>query len=72
MYYRKNGNIIREPQKQDSPHVKEEFNKGSDQHEVMADESEKSSSKFPMWVLILIIVAMVLLGGCLIWWIWVN
>lgn len=66
MYYRKNGSIIRNTPQE--PQVKEEIKPNED----IQESYSSCGGGFPIWALILIIVGLVLLGICLIWWIWAS
>lgn len=74
MYYRKNGNIIREQLKevQNNHSQKENYTDVKGSSDVSDSAISTSCTTFPMWALIIIIIALVILGICLIWWIWKN
>lgn len=62
MYYRKNGNIVRDVH---IPDIDEIVNKPDTKVDTKGD-----SDKFPIWALILIILLLVIIGSFLIWLIW--
>ena len=67
MYYKKNGNVIRDSGEQNTPKVKEDFKEDLNQ---ILNNSSSNSDKFPMWALILIIVALIVLGISIVLWVW--
>ena len=68
MYYRQKGNIIRNSvNKKD---IKEDFKKDLLSVENVNNNSSADCGKFPVWAIILIILALLILGICLIIWVW--
>lgn len=75
MYYRQEGNIVRNPvhkQHNLENDTKEDFEKDSNQLPVQNADNNSSSNcgNFPLWALILVILALLILGICLIIWVW--
>ena len=75
MYYRQKGNIIRKstPKQNIKEEFKEDIHQENTNENHMKDlnyTSESTCGKFPLWALILIIIALLVLGICLTIWIW--
>lgn len=71
MYYRQEGNIVKNSvhKKHLENDIKEDFKKDSSVENVN-NNSSTDCGNFPLWAIILIILALLILGVCLIIWVW--
>lgn len=71
MYHRQEGNIVRNSihKKNLENDIKEDFKKESSV-ENANNNSPADCGNFPLWAIILIILSLLILGVCLIIWVW--